>query len=433
MNSFVQAIKRFLERETRVDSRRSIIVVIVVLSVSFFGCGLVHCASFGDIPSGSRPQSDIKSCLKPIFGAMHFSEDKQPALVSTRPAQASYVAALGRLEPLGEVRNLSVPGFLRDARVDHLYVREGDTVEAGQFICKLDTARRLESSLREAEQNIRVSVARLEQVKTAAKPASINSQVHRIKSLDSDRTERITAQKAAIARAFSQLEYASGEYDRFHNLFNVGAVSASSLDGKKAELRRAQENLNESKAELDRLDHSLGEGIAVARSDLQQLSTVRQVDIDVAKEELSYARANAAKIKTDLDMTFLRAPRDGRILKVLTKEGEQIGQSGVVEIGDTKNMVAVAEIYQTDIPLIKIGQEANITGDAFAGAVKGYVYQVGCKVEKQKAGSDSPDSPQDRRVVEVKLLLDRHGSKILQGLTDLEVEARIKVADASRR
>ena len=44
---------------------------------------------------------------------------------------------------------------------------------------------------------------------------------------------------------------------------------------------------------------------------------------------------------------------DGQILYVHTSPGERVGVKGVVEIGRTDKMYAVAEVYETDIIHVK--------------------------------------------------------------------------------
>jgi len=75
------------------------------------------------------------------------------------------VAALGYLEPQGEVIHLSAPAFMEGARVEQLLVKRGDKIKAGQVIAILDSRDRLQAALQQAQKQVRVAIARLEQVK----------------------------------------------------------------------------------------------------------------------------------------------------------------------------------------------------------------------------------------------------------------------------
>jgi len=61
-----------------------------------------------------------------------------------------------------------------------------------------------------------------------------------------------------------------------------------------------------------------------------------------------------------LRRTIIRAPRAGRILRILTYPGEAISD-GILQMGDTRQMYVVAEVYETDVGLVKLGQPATIT------------------------------------------------------------------------
>jgi HlyD family secretion protein len=87
----------------------------------------------------------------------------------------------------------------------------------------------------------------------------------------------------------------------------------------------------------------------------------------------------------------------------------------------------VAEVYQTDIGKIKLGQQAVITGDAFSEKLQGTVSQIGLQVSKQNVFSNQPGENLDRRVVEVKIRLSPRDSKRVAGLTNLQVQTAIRL------
>jgi HlyD family secretion protein len=90
-------------------------------------------------------------------------------------------------------------------------------------------------------------------------------------------------------------------------------------------------------------------------------------------------------------------------------------------------MVAVAEVYQTDIDKVKLGQQAVITSQAFSGKLKGTVSQIGLQVNRQNVFSSQPGENLDRRVIEVKILLNYQDSKRVASLTNLQVQVEIQV------
>lgn len=401
-----------------------VFIIGTIFDVLLCGCGLFLITGPTVHEDNHQSKSVVSDCIKWINELHLFNKDKKVEK-KTKIEPLEKVTALGRLEPYGEVTRLSLPGFLRDARVDKIYVHEGEKVNQGQIICTLDSTRRLQADLGAARQKVSIARAQFAKVKAGEKPATLSAQEHRIKTIESNRQHRINSQKAAVLRLEAALQFAANEFKRYDNLYNTGAISASMRDQKKTELSRARANLTEACAELKRIDQSMIEEIATARSDLKRLSNVRQVDVDIARQELMYASVNLDKIKTDLEMSTVRAPKSGRILNLLVREGETVSSKGIAEIGMTSQMVAVAEVYQTDIARVRPGQRATITGDGFNGNLLGTVWQIGWKVEKQGIASDSPDSPLDRRVIEVKVLIDKKSCDAIKGLTDMEVDVAI--------
>lgn len=85
-----------------------------------------------------------------------------PVPQTPRPPEA--VAALGRLEPAGDVRLLAAPisGIGGSPRITQLLVEEGDTVQNGQLLARFDTAASLLAEQRLLDARIRNLDTRLQ-------------------------------------------------------------------------------------------------------------------------------------------------------------------------------------------------------------------------------------------------------------------------------
>ena len=77
------------------------------------------------------------------------------------------------------------------------------------------------------------------------------------------------------------------------------------------------------------------------------------------------------------------AEKAGQIIKIHTRVGEKISDSGIADLVQTDQMMAVAEVYQTDIGKVKLGQDALISSQAFGGELRGTVAQIGLQVNRQ--------------------------------------------------
>jgi HlyD family secretion protein len=90
-------------------------------------------------------------------------------------------------------------------------------------------------------------------------------------------------------------------------------------------------------------------------------------------------------------------------------------------------MYAVAEVYESDVGLVKVGQKATITSrnGAFSKQLTGKVSEVGWQIFKNNVLDDDPAANADARVVEVRVLLD--DSQAVAALTNLQVDVKINV------
>ena len=255
----------------------------------------------------------------------------------------------------------------------------------------------------------------------------------------------VAAQKAAIRKLEAELANAQSEYQRYRQLNEEGAVSASIYDNKglvletsrqqlaeaKANLVRTQatgqQQINEAKAALERVERTGQQQINEARSTLDKVAEVRPVDVQTAQAEVNAAQAAVKKAQADLDLAYVRSPRNGQILKIHSWDGEIVGNDGIVDLGQTAQMMAVAEVYETDVKRLKIGQKAVITSEAFTGEAIGQVEEIGLQIYKNKVLNTDPTAATDARVVEVKVLLDPISSRKVRAFTNLEVTVVIKI------
>jgi HlyD family secretion protein len=269
------------------------------------------------------------------------------------------------------------------------------------------------------------------------------------------------AQSAAIGKFQVELTNARSELNRYQQLAAQGAISQSLLDSKKLavasfgqQLREAEairarientssKQLKEAQTVLSRIQNTnrqqlqeanatlakiqgTGKGqIVEAQANLTRIAEIRPVDIQAAQAEVQSAISAQNRAKTELERAYIRTPTAGEILKINTRMGEKVTDKGIVDLAHTEATIVVAEIYQTDIDRVKIGQKATITSQAFSGTLNGVVDRIGLQVNRQNVFSDRPGENLDRRVIEVKIKLDPNDSTRVSSLTNLQVQAAI--------
>jgi HlyD family secretion protein len=136
-------------------------------------------------------------------------------VVAVTPRNQEAVAALGRLEPAGDVRLLAAPisGIGGSPRISELLVEEGDRVSSGQLLARFDTAPTLVAQQRLIEA--------------------------RLRNLD------------------TRLAVQTRDVRRYRQLSRSGAIPSGELDNRETDLLKLQGDRNEAWAEREKLKAEL--------------------------------------------------------------------------------------------------------------------------------------------------------------------------------
>jgi HlyD family secretion protein len=150
---------------------------------------------------------------------------------------------------------------------------------------------------------------------------------------------------------------------------------------------------------------------------------IRLIDL---RGQLSQARAQLAKVQTDLVLSELRAPIDGTVLRITAYPGERPGDAGILELGATDRMEAVAEVYESDINRVRVGQPVTLLSEngGFSGSLQARVLRISPQVRQRQVLSTDPTGDADARVVEVRLALDPEAAARVNDLAGLKIIAR---------
>lgn len=352
------------------------------------------------------------------------SQPEEPVAVLP---EITTVTALGSLEPEGEVIQLTAPTSAQESRIQELLVAEGDAVEQGQVIAILDNRDRMQAALQKAEQQVNIARAQLAQVNAGAQTGELQAQQAEIARLEADQAGNISAQRATIARLDAEVQNAQMEAQRYQSLYQQGAVSASQRDTKQLTYTTAQRQLQEAQASLARIESAGQEQIAQAQATLDRIAEVRPVDVATAEAEVQSAVASVVEAQANLDQSYVRSPSGGQVLKIHTRAGETIGNDGIATLGQTQQMLVVADVYQDDITKVQIGQPVEITTPVIDEVLQGTVQRVGLQVEAQDVVNEDPAANIDAKVVEVHIQMDEADSETVAALTNLQVTATIQV------
>jgi len=329
------------------------------------------------------------------------------------------VVALGRTAPAGGI--LDISGQVGD-RLGSLEVSEGDPIENGQTLGHLDSysLRKIELAHRESQLAEAQSRLAAEEKLADARIATAESAVAQAKQAES----AITVHGKKIELAAANVRVAEQELARLAALPD-DLVSDQRRERQMLLVETARLELAVAEAAFDKQSQTSKLNVKAAQAELAAaVASKKQVLSAISIESLKAARDLA---KSQLDRAVIVAPNDGTVLKVFVQPGETIGRTPILQMGDLERMVVVAEVYETDIKRIRLSQKANIRSRAFAPpydrkGLTGKVVQIGRLISTPELRSLDPFAQADRRVVEVRIEVDRRHCRVAGSFVNLQVD-----------
>lgn len=198
---------------------------------------------------------------------------------------------------------------------------------------------------------------------------------------DDDATLAVTSAEAAVAQARSTLsltqisvQTAQREHERLTKLTPSGLVTQQQLD-------------------------QAADALATA-----------QAQLSVQRSAVQTAQAQLAQTVYNRDLTIIRAPMDGKIIRRYANPGggaSTLNVSVMFDLAPAAPHIIRAEIVESAIPDVRIGQEAEIVPEADPSRLAvGRVIRIAATFGARKLKSDAANEASDERVVEVVVSAD---------------------------
>jgi HlyD family secretion protein len=306
------------------------------------------------------------------------------------------ITASGKVVPVQSV-NLSPK---TSGRLAQLRVEQGDRVEQGQIIARMDDAD-IQAQLTQTRANLAQAQAQLAQARAGSRPEEIGQARARLAQAEAQlsqaragsRVEEIAQAKAQVDAAAARVNLTTSRVQRNRNLYQQGAISQDKLDEVLADDRSARAALQEAQRRLAQLQNgSRSEEIAQrqaavseARQALQQLQNgSRPEEIAQAEATVDAAVGKLKAVQVQLDDTIIRAPFSGVVTQKYATEGAFVTpttsasntasatSSSIVAIA--RGLEVLAQVPEVDIGQIKQRQQVEIIADAYPDQVfKGHV------------------------------------------------------------
>jgi HlyD family secretion protein len=305
-------------------------------------------------------------------GVAFFARTDAPAVAGEPSAEPpARAAAPGVVEPAGEERDLAAEAT---GALISVLVEENEHVRAGQPLATIRSDE-LEAKLESAKALVALRESELERLKNGARPEE----------------RRSMAAEADAAAALATL--AQADWSRSERLFGSGTISASAFDASRhghdsaaAKLRAANERLALIKA------------------------PARRDEVAQAKALVRAAEAGVSEVEAALARTIIRSPIDGTILRRFKDQGEMVTREPltlVFSVGDLSHLRVRAEIDESDVGVVEVGQRVYVVADAFRGKrFGGKVARVASRLGSKTLHTERPSEKTDTKVLEALIDLD---------------------------
>jgi len=179
------------------------------------------------------------------------------------------------------------------------------------------------------------------------------------------------------------------------------------LSAAESQLRLIQVDIRTAQREYERLERLVATNfVAAARMD-QARDAIAQAQARLGSQQAAVqtARARRDQAAYNVELTVIRSPSDGRIVRRYANPGagaSTLNVSNMFDLEPDAPRIARAEIVESDIPNVTNGQQVEITPEGDPSKVYvGTVLRRAAVFGARKLASDDPSQRSDERVIEV--------------------------------
>lgn len=273
--------------------------------------------------------------------------------------------------------------FIDSERIAEVLVEEGEIVEPGQVVARLET-RRLRDRIAALEAQVKASEITLTKLQNGTRP------------------EEIDQARSAVESAKSDVDYANNQYERYRELWekSPNSISVKDVDQWRNQLKVAREQLVQAEKSL-----------ALA------LEGPRWEDVAEAGANLELNRRNLAEQQNRLKDAELTGPSRTVVRRRLMEPGDMASpQKPVLSLAVLSPKWVRAYVSEAQLGFVKPGMDATVTIDSYPdqgipGKV-GFISSVAEFTPKTVQTTELRTS----LVYEVRVYVDDHDDRLRLGM-----------------
>jgi HlyD family secretion protein len=305
-------------------------------------------------------------------GSMPGAQNKQAALRTAIIDKGDLILTVSATGSTVARRQAQI-SFDQAGRVQEVLVQEGQTVQAGQLLARLDDSTQ-QANLQQADYALKAAQAALDKLLRPVDAGDLANAEADVKSAQ--------GQYSAIAGAVSleQIKAYEVQYQQAQaaaknaEALRIEAGGRYAQDDPNYQRYLAQVGTATFNAEIARLrleQAKAGRSLVVATANIayyqarlaQVKAGSKQADIDDAQAQLAIAQLQRDQTQHQLDKTRLLAPFAGVLIAVNVKAGE-VKSGPVMVIMDNSEIYVDVKVDESDIGKIRVGQPIEFTLDA---------------------------------------------------------------------
>jgi HlyD family secretion protein len=188
--------------------------------------------------------------------------------------------------------------------------------------------------------------------------------------------------------------------------------AAAELRQAKAQVALLQVQISTAKREFARFQPLIEKDFAVRQQVDQAQDAIRgaEASLDAQNAAIATYQAKLSEAQYNQELTIIRAPADGRIVRRYANPGagaSTLNVSNMFDLEPKANRIVRAEISESALPFVLIGQNVQLSPEADpATVIQGKVLRRAAVFGARKLQSDDPTERSDERVVEVVVATD---------------------------
>ncbi len=280
--------------------------------------------------------------------------------IEMRPELRSTVTSSGEVRPI-QFMNLTseVQG-----RIEDIMVKEGDKVEKGQPLVRLDP-NQLESSTDAQLASFQAAQTQIASAENQRAQANQQLNVAQI-AVESARQGVVTAQ-TEVDRAQVELNAANRELKRVETLLESGVVARQEFDTAQDRVSNAEVSVKTSKERLESQRIAVRDASARVK---QQEVVIRDAANAIARanDNVNQQSAILRGQRSQLEKTLQVAPISGIVAEIPSKVGTfavaSLSSTALMTIADMSTVNIEVKVDETEIDKVAVGQKAKIKVDA---------------------------------------------------------------------